>query len=107
MGLDERPSLEGVAHPVVVVSLLQRSAEVEAATGHACISGTLDVPAEAASVAVTATQHSVPNPTLTPGFQYLALLGTSGLVLSITTCFPCLSAAWHELTQRCHDPSVS
>lgn len=52
------------------------------------------------------TQSSSP-PHPTPGFQYLALLGTSGLVLSITTCFPCLSAAWHELTQRCHDPSVS
>lgn len=40
-------------------------------------------------------------------FQYLARLGTSGLVLSITTCFSCLSAAWHVLTQRCHEPSVS
>lgn len=66
MGLQERRSLEGVAHPVVVASLLQRSTEVEAATGHTCISGTLDVPVEGASAAVAATQHSAPTPTLTP-----------------------------------------
>lgn len=69
-----------MAHPVVVVSLLQRSTEVEAATGHTCISGTLDVPVEGASAAIAATQHSVliptpPHPTPPQGSSTWPYLG--------------------------------
>lgn len=109
----ERGEAWSRAHPVVVASLLQRGTEVEAAAGHARISGTLDVPVEEAGAAVVPAASTPPAPPAAPrpapphGVQYLARPGTSGLVLSITTCLPCLSAAWQELTQRCHDPSVS
>lgn len=101
-----------MAHPVVVACLLYCSTEVEAAAGHTRIFGALDVPVEAKQLSLPSSTlnaplvHGVlPEPTMS--FQYLARLGTSGLVLSITTCFPCLSASWHELTQRCQEPSVS
>lgn len=105
-GLDEsRVGVWRVAHPVVVACLLYCSTEVEAAAGHTCIFGALDVPVEGKLLSLPSGARSAPRAPMR--FQYLARLGTSRLVLSTTTCFSCLSAAWHELTQRCHEPSMS
>lgn len=41
------------------------------------------------------------------GPWYLARLGGSGFVLSITTRFLCFRAVSHVVTQRCHEPRVS
>lgn len=41
------------------------------------------------------------------GAQYLARVGGSGFVLSITTRFLCFRAFSHVVTQRCHEPRVS
>lgn len=41
------------------------------------------------------------------GPWYLARVGGSGFVLSITTRFLCFRAVSHVVTQRCHEPRVS
>lgn len=99
-----------------MASLLQGGREEETAAGDPRILGTLNVPVGAGKVAgwsgALTTPPTPPRSEATlghppPHTPYLARLGGSGLVLSITTRFLCFRAFSHMVTQRCHEPSVS